>query len=409
MQQQRLEKFADLILDTGIALQEGQSLQIDCEPVHLEAALTLERRAYEKGARFVLLKTEHARSKLHRANSRREQFLGHFPASQKAMVAEQIEDGWAKISLDGREEPNLLSALDQTRHAHNERALREINLPLHTAMFAGRNPWTIAALPTPGWAAQVLGGPADSQTRERMWDVLTPILRLDAEDPSRAWREHARELERRCMQLDEADLEWLHFTAPGTDLRIRLNPASRWVGGLCKRPNGGCYLPNIPTEEVFTTPDWRSTTGRASVTRPVSVLGGTVEGGWFEFRNGEVVDYGARAGKELLDAYFQLDPRGRFLGEVALVDVSSPIFRSGLVFHNILLDENAACHIALGRGISMAMENGAALNADELHEIGCNKALVHTDFMIGSEEMNLTGTTRTGGQVEILRAGRFRI
>ena len=264
------------------------------------------------------------------------------------------------------------------------------------ACGAGRIPWCVAALPTPEWAAKVMQREASDEAAEALWQTMLPILRLDREDPKAAWRENSDLTERRGIDLTSGNFEIYHFKGPGTDLKVYSNPNHVWEGGDLMSDAGHVFIPNIPTEEVFTTPDWRRTSGRASVTRPVEVLGANVDKAWFEFEGGRVVDYGASEGKEKLDAYFEIDEQARYLGEVALVDSSSPIFQSGKVFHNILYDENAACHIALGSGYPTAVKGGVDMNAEEQSAAGINQSILHTDFMIGSEEVNVIGIAADG-------------
>jgi aminopeptidase len=235
---------------------------------------------------------------------------------------------------------------------------------------------------------------------------MKEILRLDRDDPVQAWWNLAQASVDRCRQLNGQAITSLHMTAPGTDLTLGCIPAAHWEGGTLTGPNGIPFIPNLPTEEVFTTPDWRRTEGRASVTRPVQVMGKRVKGAWFEFRKGRVEDFGADDGTEQLAAFFDIDDRGRYLGEVALVDAESPIFQSGLIFSNILYDENAACHIALGSGYPL-IASPEATTPDEKQAMGINQSLVHTDFMIGCPEMDVTGTMAEGQEVPILRQGRF--
>ena len=252
-------------------------------------------------------------------------------------------------------------------------------------------------------------GEADGDNISNFWDVLIPIFRLDKKNPTQAWKKHIAELRQRSKLLNEAELSWLHFKGPGTDLKVHLSPKSIWCGGGMTTVDNRYYLPNLPTEEVYTTPDFRKTEGRVSVTRPLKIFNQNVERAWFEFNEGKVVDYGAEKGKEVLKQYFKADPRAMFLGEVALVDVNSPIYRSGKVFDSILLDENAASHIALGRGIPFAIQNGTTLAEDALEKLGCNNALLHTDFMIGTSDMNVTGRRFDGSYIDIIKAGRFVI
>jgi aminopeptidase len=401
------EKFCDLLLDVGINMREGQNLTIQAEPIHWDFVLELERRAYEKGARCVEPRIVHPKSRINAANARRSEFLGSIPSYHKRMFEAFAEEGWSSISFDGQENLELMREMDQGRNALNVKAQRETSRPYSETLMSGKNSWTISALPTPAWAARVLGRPLCARTTGEFSELLASILKLDTPNPVEAWHKHGQMLHRRCDILNSTALQSLRFEAEGTDLTIALNHDSHWKGGAIQLPDGRFFFPNLPTEEVFTTPDWRKTEGRVQVTRPVEVLGDRVEDAWFLFREGRVVEFGAKAGRHLLERYFEIDPKARFLGEVALVDSGSPIFASGKIFSSILFDENASCHIALGRGITMAMRNTDGKSEDELDAMGCNKSLLHTDFMIGSDTLSVSGVDKAGNSLHLIRAGRF--
>ena len=189
-----------------------------------------------------------------------------------------------------------------------------------------------------------------------------------------------------------------------------MNKNSLWLGGPAKAANGRSFLPNIPTEEVFITPDYRRTNGKVKVTKPVKVLENSLNGIWFEFKDGKVIDFGCDNNREILEKFVNTDEGARYLGEVALVDKSSEVHKSGYIFNSILYDENAACHIALGRGFASCFTNKDDLTTpEEMNKNGCNHSLVHTDFMIGSEVINVTGVTQDGKKVEIIKDGEFKI
>ena len=240
--------------------------------------------------------------------------------------------------------------------------------------------------------------------------MLIRVLRLDKTDPVAEWKSLGEKLISRSKVLTEMNLDKLIFTGPGTDLEIGLNKGSFWLGGPAKAANGRAFLPNIPTEEVFITPDYNRTNGKVKVTKPVKVLENSLTGIWFEFKDGKVIDFGSDNCTDILEKFLNTDEGARFLGEVALVDKNSGVHRSGYIFNSILYDENAACHIALGRGFPSCFSNKDELiTPEEMKKSGCNYSLVHTDFMIGSEVINVTGVTQDGKKVEIIKDGEFKI
>jgi len=201
----------------------------------------------------------------------------------------------------------------------------------------------------------------------------------------------------------------VRFTGPGTDLSVKCIAGAQWLGGgiPLKDEGAGSFIPNIPTEECFTTPNREGTEGRVQIVRPVTVLGKSVEGAWFEFEKGKVISYGAEKNQSVLDDYFAMCPSACYLGELALVDGSSPIFKNGHVFHCILYDENASCHVALGSGYPLPIEGAADMTNDEKRAAGINVSLVHTDFMIGGPEVAVTGYDQAGAEIPLIRNGDF--
>jgi aminopeptidase len=254
---------------------------------------------------------------------------------------------------------------------------------------------------------RLAAGSSDDEAEAALAEILRPILRLDAPDPAAAWRAHVEATDERSRHIDSLKLRTLRFTGPGTDLLVGLSPRSRWVGGFSRTPRGVFFTPNIPTEEIFATPDARLTEGRVTCTRPVGILGSKVEGAWFVFGDGLVRSCGASRNEDFLKSYIDMTPGARRLGEVALVDSAGPVARSGLVFDNGLIDENAACHIALGSGFEEAFEGAEGMDPAARAAEGYNDCLVHLDFMIGSEETDVTGTDASGREIPIIRRGSF--
>ncbi|MBT3236922.1 MAG: aminopeptidase [Bdellovibrionales bacterium] len=404
------ESYAELILKSGIKIREGQCIQIQAEPYHWPFVHILEKKAYELGAKYVYCKIDHPMSTVNMSRYQKAEYRGSVPSFLKPMIESLIEDEWSFLYFDGKADPELGKQINQEAMVKTQQAMMKTVKPMVAARMDGRCTWTIGALPTPKWAQMILGGRADEENLKALWKILTPILRLDRDDPAQAWQAHAKTLKARCQSLNNLSLSYLHFVGPQTDLKVHLAPRSRWTGGQIETAMGRSFIPNVPTEEVFTSPDFRKTEGKVKVTRPVTVLGDQVVGAWFEFKQGKVIDHGADEGKELLDRFFEIDEKARFLGEVALVDASSPIFQSGLIFHSILLDENAACHIALGRAIDLAIDNHQELKTeDEKKAAGFNQSLQHIDFMIGSEEISVTGYSLDGKPKQIIESGQFTI
>jgi aminopeptidase len=264
----------------------------------------------------------------------------------------------------------------------------------------GRCNWSIVAYPTEGWAQTVFGEP----DVERLWRAVATCVRLDEPDPVAAWREHIATLERRAATLDEHRFDALRYRGPGTDLTVGLHPDAMWQTGL-DRTNGIEHVVNMPTEEVFTAPDARRVDGTVRSTYPLQIQGTIVRGLEVRFEAGRAVDVTAAEGEELMRTHAAIDDGAARLGEVALVDADSRVGKTGLTFYDTLFDENAASHIALGMAIVKAVDGAEELPAEELHERGVNVSSIHTDFMIGSPELAVSGVTNDGRELPILRGG----
>lgn len=411
MEDNTIKKYCELIIKAGVNLYEDQCLSISCGVKSAEHAYMLAEKAYESGAKYVDINFHSNTLTKHRIkNTVNNSNFGYLPNYLINRGFELISNDWAHVRIDNLEEIDDLKGVDSQKLGMMVRNEQENMKALSKSVSASRISWCVTAFPGPVWAAKVYGTSMNGKSEEKLWKSLIKILRLDKPDPVKEWMSFASNLKSRGNELTKMNLDKLIFEGEGTELEIYLNPNSVWKGGIMKAANGREFIPNLPTEEVFTTPDFRKTKGRVKVTKPVKVLENLLKDIWFEFKDGKVVDYGSDCGKKILDQYFSIDEGASYLGEVALVDSTSEIFRSGLVFNSILYDENAACHIALGRGISTCFSNSDQLiNQSEMNKNGCNYSLVHTDFMIGSDKINVTGKDRSGNKIEIIKSGKFLI
>jgi len=401
------DRYIELLLKVGINLQKGQNIVISAEPLHWEFLSKLTRVAYEMGANYVMVESQHigvSKARLEKAGVESLEYVpSWFSMKQRAM----IDEGWANLSFFGPESPDAFEDADPMRMGLVQKALKQHSKALSDACAAGEVVWCRAALPTPAWAKKVFPDLDEKEAEERLWSVMARILRLDQEDFIAGWKSHTERIARRGEQLNALNMKELRFYGGGTDLTVTCLPQSRWIGGGIVAPNGVCFVPNLPTEEVFTTPDFRKTRGKAMVVKPVEVLGVEVKGAWFEFEEGKVVLYGAESGEDALKRYFELCPQASFIGEVALVSAHSLVYESGLTFHSILYDENATSHIALGNGYALALSGGPDLSKSELLALGANVSLVHTDFMIGASHLSVDAVTEGGERVSLIHEGEF--
>jgi len=398
----RLERYAELIVRVGVNLQPGQTLFVNAQVEHLELARALAKAGYRAGARYVDVRytDQHVRRAMieHAAD----EVLTDTPA----WIVEQATatgDGGALVMIAGDPYPELFADLDQERVGRTRpKAMLDV---LHQAQTARTLSWTIAAFPNEGWAAQVFGEP----DVERLWEAIAETVRLDEDDPVAAWRRHVERLQSRCRQLDALDLDSVRFTGPGTDLTVGLLAAVGWEGGGIATVSGVEHIPNMPTEEVFTAPDWRRTEGTVRATRPLALGGTVVRDLELSFEHGEVVDVRATSGADAVRGQLSVDEYAGRLGEVALVDGTSRVGQTGLTFFNTLFDENATCHIAYGTAVVFGAEELEGLEPDELRARGANVSNIHTDFMIGGREVDVDGITRDGRTVPLLREDTWQL
>ncbi len=400
-------KYAQLLLEVGVGLRTGQKLVVCAEPYHWEFLSILTREAYQMGASYVLVESVAPQMLEARVKYAAKESLDYIVGWNEAKNSVMVDEGWARLSLFGPSEPEMRASLDAGRLGIIQQSGSIAGQKVNEACGSGKMAWCVAALPTQKWAAQVFECEASEEAELRLWQEIVKILGLDLEDPCGHWREKSKIIKTRCEKLMGLNLVKVHFKGPGTDLTVQCFENAQWIGGGIEQSDGNEFIPNLPTEECFTTPNMCGTQGRVQVVRPVTVLGKSVEGAWFSFSDGAVVDYGAEKNKDALDGYFKVCPQAKFLGELALVDSSSPIFQSGKVFHCILYDENASCHIALGNGYAMAVPGGLTMNHGEKLNAGVNCSLVHTDFMIGSEEVDVIGYNAEGKEFPLLKNGLF--
>jgi aminopeptidase len=309
-----------------------------------------------------------------------------------------LEAQAAEVYVDGDVFPGLWAAVEGTRAARTYRP--KATMPLRRRLINERRmAWTLVCAPTPAWAEKVTGEPDVARLRE----AISVAVRLDQPDPEEAWRRHLDGLKARCRQLDERRFDAVRFRGPGTDLAVGLIPSSRWEGAYAETRWGQRHCVNLPTEEVFTTPDWRRTQGTVTSTRAVSYGGVVLDAVELRFVEGRAELVGARSGGEFVRGELAKDPNAPFLGEVALVDGHSPTANAGVLFHHPLFDENVASHIAYGAGYTIPVPGTEDLPPDEQREAGVNQATVHTDLPIGGPDVEVDGLDRDGRATPILR------
>jgi aminopeptidase len=392
-------QYAELAVRVGANLQTGQRLVIVGEPEHASLIRAVAEAGWVAGAADVecVYLDEHLR-RLHAIHAA-EDLLDRTPAWMETAYAGA--EGAALVVMIGDSDPDLFAGVDESRAARAEpRRLREIARELTTRLATA---WTVIACPTDGWARALFGEP----DLDRLWQELAAVTRLDEDDPVEAWRAHVSRLEHRARLLGAQRLAALRFRGPETDLTVGLLETARWLTAMSRTSWGQEHVVNLPTEEVFTTPDRTRTEGTVRMTAPLHWYGSQVDGGWLRFEGGRVVDAGADRGATFLRSKLGEDDGASRLGEVALVDVDSAVGRRGRVFRNSLLDENASSHIAIGSGYTEPVPGAEVMDEQRRVEAGINVSAIHIDLMIGGHEVDVDGVTSDGSVVPILRRGHW--
>jgi aminopeptidase len=406
--------YADLIIHAGVNLQPGQSIHVRAELGHRDFVRILATRAYEAGARHVeMLWQDPLVNKIRFQHVQRD-YLGFVPEYEVARANEFLDDRWARIALIGDEYPDALEEVEPAVLREYQRSVYQKLGFFQQRMMNNEISWCVAGVPVAPWAQKIYPELDAATALERLWEMVLRVCRADQPDPQAAWQQHDANLKKVSAFMERHQVRAVRFVdsqpgpdgKPATDLTVGLTERPNWIGGASDNAAGHSFFANIPTEEIFSTPNRALTQGWVRTSKPGYPLQRELLNAWFRFEQGEVVEWRADKGQEVLDELFQI-PGARQLGEVALVDVRSPINQSGLIFHNILFDENAVCHIAFGRAYPEGIQGGSKLSAEELDALGLNSSETHNDLMIGTDTMQVIGTCADGSEVMVMENGMF--
>lgn len=405
MNKKRLKNYARLIAKAGVNVQKGQEVLITAELDQPEFVRMVADECYRLGASKVSVDWTYQplmRSDVRYCSGK---VLGHLEDWQIERWEHQAKVLPCKIYLIS-EDPDGLNGINQKKYAAAMRERAATIKPIRNRM-ENRYQWCIAAVPGNAWAKKLFPDTRVSTSVEKLWSAILDTSRVD-DNPVAAWDRHNEDLQSRCDYLNSLKIRELHYKAAnGTDFRVGLLPNALFCAGG-ERTLGGTYFnPNIPTEEVFTSPRRGDADGIVYSSKPLSYGGQLIENFWIRFEGGRAVEVGAEKGEELLREIIGMDEGAAYLGECALVPYESPINKTGILFYNTLFDENAACHLALGRGFTNLIRDYEKYSEEELHKMGINDSIVHEDFMIGTSDLSITALTEDGKTVEIFKNGTF--
>lgn len=405
MNKTTLTKYARLIAEVGANVQKGQEVIIRAEVENCDFAVLLASECYKLGASKVTVDWRYA--PLTKLNYKK----------RSLKTLSTVED-WEVERLKHREktlpvlilvesdDPDGLKGVDQAKVAKSRMAVAKVTKPISDRM-SEKYQWCIAAVPGKKWAKKVFPNDSTAVAVKKLWDAILYTSRV-TEDPVAAWKAHNDDLLSRSETLNKMGLKYLHYkSARGTDLKVGLNSQGIFMGGGEYTLGGVYYNPNIPTEEVFTSPVAGVADGIVYATKPLSYQGELIDNFWVRFENGKVVETGAEKNPELLDKLVSMDEGASMLGECALVPYDSPINNSGILFYNTLFDENCCCHLALGRGFNNTLKGFENMTNEECKKAGINDSAIHVDFMIGSEDLQIDGITEDGKTVAIFKNGNW--
>ncbi len=400
VQAARLSAYAGLLVRAGVNLAEGQELLVQAQHEHAPLVRAIAGEAYAAGARYV--DVAYSDRRVHRAfvAAAPDDMLGWTPPWMVQRLERAIDVGAAVIGISGDSGAHIFKGIHGDRLARAR--FRDFDKTWLEGVMGRRLAWSLVAYPTETWAREALGEP----DLDRLWDAMAHALRLDEPDPAAAWQQRLTELEARAQALTERRFTALRYRGPGTDLEVGLIEGASWMAGRERTVEGRVHAPNLPTEEVFTSPHRLRAEGTVRSTMPLALRGTVIEGLELRLAGGEVVDARADRGEDALRADLAIDDGARRLGEVALVDSSSRVGETGVTFNNTLYDENAAAHIAWGAGIPWALDE---LPAERRAEAGLNESATHTDFMVGAPDVEIDGIEAGGTAVPLLRDGAWQL
>lgn len=409
MNQKMLWQYARLVVEVGVNLQKGQTLVINCPVDRADFGRLLTTAAYDRGAKDVIINwRDDYCTREHWLRADDSLFDGVY-SWQADMLNTLAKEGAAYISVSGSDPENLRGIDPERQRRYDVGANRDMK-DFYALEMSNGFPWCVASVPVAAWAKKVFPGVSEDKAMEMLWNKIFEMVHITEDgDAVEEWRKHCENLEGRSAKLNSFDLKEVRYkNSLGTDLTVELPENNRWLAGGDVSKAGFKFVANMPTEEVFSAPKRDGVNGVLYASKPLVLSGNIVEGLRFEFKDGQIVDVHADTNEEVLRKAVDTDEGSHYLGEIALVPYDSPISNSGIIFYNTLFDENASCHFAFGEAYPSCVAGGEEMSEEELLERGINaKSGTHVDFMVGTADLSITGTTRAGEEVTIFENGNF--
>ena len=407
--EQKIKEYAKLLIEVGLNVQKGQTLVISSPVDCAYFARLCASAAYDVGCREVVMRWTDDYLTRERFLHADDSVFDSLPLGQKEFLNGYAAEGAAYLNISACD-PEALRGVDPDRITRANRCKEELS-GFYDAMMANVNPWCIASIPIPSWSKKVFPGVPEDEVMKKLWDAIFASVRISGKgDAVARWREHIALLKARVARLNELHFASLHYTnSLGTDLTIRLPETHLWSGGDSQCRAGYPFVANMPTEEIFTAPLRTGINGVVYAAMPLVHNGNIIEDFHFVVKDGRIVEAHAEKGEEILKAAIAEDEGASYFGEVALVPYDSPISNQKLLFYNTLFDENAACHLAFGEAYPECVEGGEAMSKEELKAAGLNDSITHVDFMIGTSDLSIIGTTGDGREVPVFVDGNFAL
>lgn len=403
----KLQEYARLVVEVGANVQEGKPVRIRAGVEVVDFVHCLVKAAYGRGASDVIVVWSDDVVTRERYLHAGEEALKTVPDFVVDELTYYYEKDVSVISVYA-EDPDLLAGVDPERIRMAQEARSRATKHLMHYTMKDVVSWTVVSVPTIAWAKRVFPEAGDEEAKARLWEDIFSFVRIDQEDPVQAWKDHLKNLEDRCQALNAMELVMLRYRSEnGTDLEVGLPEGHKWLAASSVNAQGVPFIPNMPTEEIYTAPDYRRVTGRLKATRPLVYHGVLIEGVDLTYDKGNLVSFHADKGMESLEVLLKMDEGASRLGEVALVAHNSPISQADRVYYNTLFDENASCHFAFGKAYPTCLEGGEDLDDKGLLARGLNDSVVHEDFMVGSDSLEVVGVRANGEEVSIMMDGIF--